>query len=92
MRIKVYFLFYYIFLFWYAIYLNIGNFEISYLQNSNLLNHISTLFFSILGKNNLSLRLPNLNFSFFSILLYAKIAKYYFKSTEEINFTLIIFS
>ena len=92
MRIKVYFLFYYIFLFWYAIYLNIGNFEISYLQNSNLLNHISTLFFSILGKNNLSLRFPNLIFSFFSILLYAKIAKYYFKSTEEINFTLIIFS
>lgn len=92
MNIRIYFLFYYIFLFWYAIHLNIGDFEVSYLQNSNLINYVSNFFFSILGKSNFSLRLLSLIFSFFSILLYAKIAKHYFKSTKEINFTLIIFS
>jgi 4-amino-4-deoxy-L-arabinose transferase-like glycosyltransferase len=92
MKIKIYFLFYYIFLIWYAIHLNIGDFEVSYLETDSLINHISNFFFSIFGKNNFSLRFPSIILSFFSILLYEKIAKYYFKSQKEINFTLIIFS
>jgi len=88
----LYFLFYYIFLFWYAIHLNIGDFEVLYLQNHNLMNYISNFFFSIFGKNNFSLRLPSLIFSIFSIFLYKEIANYYFKSKKEVNLILIIFS
>jgi len=92
MRIAIYFLFYYSLLFWYAINLNIGDFEVLSLQNSNLINYISNFFFSLFGKTNFSLRLPSLIFSFFSIILYYKIAKFYLKSEREVNFTLIIFS
>jgi len=88
----LYFLFYYIFLFWYAIHLNIGDFEVVYLQNHSLMNYISNFFFSIFGKNNFSLRLPSLIFSIFSVVLYKKIVVYYFKSQKEVNLTLIIFS
>jgi hypothetical protein len=92
MRIALYFLFYYSLLFWYAIHLNIGDFEVLSLQNSNLINYISNFFFSFFGSNNFSLRLPSLILSLFSVILYYKIAKYYLKSQREINFTLIIFS
>jgi len=88
----LYFLLYYLFLIYYGLNLNIGDFEVLYLQNHNLMNYISNFFFSIFGKNNFSLRLPSLIFSIFSLVLYQKIAEYYFKSQKEVNLTLIIFS
>jgi len=92
MILSFYFIIYYIFLILYGLNLNVGTFEIYYLEHNYLINHISNFLFAIFGKNNFSLRLPSIIFSFFSILLYKKIADYYFKSIKEVNLTIIIFS
>ena len=88
----IYFLFYYAFLFLYAHYLNIGDFEIKYLSQNYPMTLIENLFFSLFGKSNFILRLPEIILSIFSIILYYKISKKYLKKQKDVYLATIIFS
>jgi len=87
----LYFLVYYLFLFFYANYMDIGDLEIDYLSKNYPITYIENIFLSF-GHTNLLLRLPSLILSIFSIFLYYKISQKYLKKEKDIYFATIIFS
>jgi len=92
MRIVVYFVFYYLFLFYYASNLNIGDLEVDYLSHNYPITYIQDIFFYLFGKSNFILRLPSLILSMVSICLYYQISKKYLKQQQDIYFSVVIFS
>ena len=92
MKIVLYFIFYYIFLFYYASNLHIGDLEIEYLSYNYPITLIENIFFNLFGKNDLILRLPSLILSIFSIFLYYKISQKYLKKNSDIYLSVVIFS
>ena len=87
----LYFLVYYLFLFFYANYMDIGNLEVNYLSKNYPITYIENIFLSF-GHTNLLLRLPSLILSIFSIFVYYKISQKYLKKEKDIYFATIIFS
>jgi len=87
----LYFLVYYLFLFFYANYMDIGNLEVNYLSKNYPITYIENIFLSF-GHTNLLLRLPSLLLSIFSIFVYYKISQKYLKKEKDIYFATIIFS
>ena len=87
----LYFLVYYLFLFFYANYMDIGDVEVDYLTKNYPMTYIENIFLSF-SHTNLFLRLPSLILSIFSIFLYYKISQKYLKKEKDIYFATIIFS
>ncbi len=87
----LYFLVYYLFLFFYASYMDIGDVEVDYLTKNYPMTYIENIFLSF-SHTNLFLRLPSLILSIFSIFLYYKISQKYLKKEKDIYFATIIFS
>lgn len=92
MNIVIYFIIYYLILIFYANNLNIANFEINYLNSNYFMNYFSDIAFYLFGKNNFTLRLPSLIFSFFSLLLFYRISLFYIKNKKYAFISTIIFS
>jgi len=88
----LYFFIYYIFIIIYASFLNIGDFEITYLLQNNSISFIQNKFLSFIGYTNLSFRLIPIILSMFSIVLYYRISKNYLKKEKDIFLSTIIFS
>ena len=88
----LYFIIYYVFIIIYANYLNIGDFEVNYLYQNYPLSLFENKILSIFGYTNLSLRLPSIILSIFSIFLYYKISQKYLKQEKDVYLSTIIFS
>ena len=88
----LYFIFYYSFLLFYSNYLNIADFEILTLQNKSLFSVFQNYIFNLFGKSNITLRLPSIILSIFSLFFYYKISEKYLKKRGDIYFSIIIFS
>jgi len=92
MRVIIYFVVYYLFLFYYASNLHIGDLEVEYLSKNYPITYIENIFLYLFGKSDFTLRLPSLILSIVSIFLYYQISKKYLKKQTDIYFSLIIFS
>ena len=88
----LYFIFYYSFLLFYSNYLNIADFEILTLQNDSLFSVFQNYIFNLFGKSNITLRVPSIILSIFSLFFYYKISEKYLKKRGDIYFAIIIFS
>jgi len=87
-----YFISYYIFLFIYAYFMDIGSLEAEYLSKSYPITLLENNFLQIFGHNNISLRLPSLLLSIASIFLYYQISKKYLKKINDVYLSTFIFS
>jgi len=87
-----FFILFYLFLFAYAYYMDIGFLEAEYFYHNYPITYIENIFLYFLGHNNLSLRLPSLILSIVSIFLYYQISKKYLKKTQDIYLATIIFA
>jgi hypothetical protein len=92
MRVIIYFVVYYLFLFYYASNLHIGDLEVEYLSKNYPITYIENIFLYFFGNSDLSLRLPSLILSIISIFLYYQISKKYLKKQTDIYFSVVIFS
>ncbi|QCT94543.1 hypothetical protein FE773_04930 [Caminibacter mediatlanticus TB-2] len=93
MRLILFFLLYYLFLFWYGVnFLSFSIVEVESIEKFPLLNLILNVSFYLFGVNDFALRIPSLIISVFNVMLFFNIAKYYFKKENDIFFTTIIFA
>jgi len=88
----IYFFIFYLFLIVYANYMDIGDLEISYLSLNYPITLIENSFLYFFGNSNLSLRMPSIILSVFSIFLYYQISKKYLKKEFDIYLSVILFS
>ena len=92
MKVVLYFIIYYLFLFYYASNLHIGDFEIDVLSTNSFLATFENYVLSIFGRSDFVLRLPTILLSIVSLFLYYKISQRYLKKEKDIYFSLIVFS
>ena len=92
MKVVLYFIIYYLFLFYYASNLHIGDFEIDTLSTNSFLATFENYVLSIFGRSDFVLRLPTILLSIVSLFLYYKISQRYLKKEKDIYFSLIVFS
>jgi len=82
---------YYIFLYWYGVhFLSFSLFEVKSLEDFKLLNVIFD-FAVKFGKNDYIIRLIPLTFSFFSLILFYEISKFYLKKIKNNYYAALIF-
>jgi len=93
MRVVVFFIFYYLFLYWYGVnFLSFSLIEAKSLHEVWFLKYVFNISFELFGKNDFALRIVPLFFSILSILLYYKISLSYFKKQKDLYFNILIFS
>jgi hypothetical protein len=93
MRLLIFFVFYYLFLFWYGInFLSFSLVEVESINKFWPLRYIFELSIFLFGKTDIALRLPSLLFSVLSVILFYSISKFYFKKQSDLFFATIIFS
>ena len=91
-KLVFFFIFFYLFLFSYATFMDIGSLEIIYLQHNYPITFIENIFLNIFGHNNFALRLPSLILSILSIFLYYQISKKYLKTATDIYLSTLVFA
>ena len=72
--------------------MDIGSLEVEYLNKNYPISILENTILSIFGNDNLSLRLPSLILSIFSIFLYYKISQKYLKKANDVYLSTFIFS
>lgn len=93
MRLLLFFLFYYLFLFWYSVnFLSFSIVEVRSIEHFWPLKYIMEISVLMFGKNDIALRIPSLLFSALSVMIFYHISKKYFKKFNDIFFTTIIFA
>ncbi|GAB6044995.1 membrane protein [Caminibacter profundus] len=93
MRLLIFFIFYYLFLLWYGVnFLSFSIIEFEALDKFWLLKNIINLSITFFGKNDFSIRLPQILFSSLSVILFYNISKKIFNKKNDIYAAVIIFS
>ena len=83
MRLLIFFVFYYLFLFWYGInFLSFSLVEVESINKFWPLRYIFELSIFLFGKTDIALSLPSLLFSVLSVILFYSISKFYFKKQK----------
>jgi len=92
MRLLIFFIFYYLFLLWYGVnFLSFSIIEFEALDKFWLLKNIINLSITFFGKNDFSIRLPQILFSSLSVILFYNISKKFFNKKNDIYAAVIIF-